>query len=346
MIHHWRTSPTDRQAGVVERQERWIGANCEATTGLPGTFRVVYPPVEGAAGGTMAMALLPRGSGVADLADPTSTLAGHCETIGSDPWGSVRHEDGVDGWESGEFKFRPEEQRGGWCEFRHEGESPLLDAGAYTLVVAAIDGGRWNDSGVAPSTIACLELDVEIDGDTVVELPALAPCHPDSVSGPRGEDPWRSRPPVDPATPGTGTLRVVVPAAAIPERATPGEIQVVVLPTGTTLNDVGREEVWPVGAAVTWLPEAAEFGRRVLTIPVVALPAGGSPRAFEPHWLLGQPAEDLVRPALLGPGAYDVYVSLDQWDEEADEDLSLCAQFVVSIDGNTVAEAPDLELCA
>jgi hypothetical protein len=94
------------------------------------------------------------------------------------------------------------------------------------------------------------------------------------------------------------------------------------------------------------LPEAAEFGRRVLTIPVVALPAGGSPRAFEPHWLLGQPAEDLVRPALLGPGAYDVYVSLDQWDEEADEDLSLCAQFVVSIDGNTVAEAPDLELCA
>ena len=347
LIDHWRASPSGRQVRVIERLERWVGVNCEATTGLPGTFRVVYPSVEGAAGGSMAMALLPRGSGVADLADPASTLAGACESIQSDPWGPVRHEDGtVDRWESEEFKFRFEEQRGGWCDFRHEGESPLLDAGAYTLVVAAIEGGRWNDSGVAPSTIACLELDVEIDGDTVVELPALAPCHPDSVSGPRPEDPWWRPPPVDPATPGTGTLRVVVPATAIPEDVSPGEIQVVVLPAGTTLNDVGREEVWPAGAAVTWLPDRAEFGHRKLTIPVAALPAGGSPRAFEPHWLFGRPAEDLVRPALLAPGAYDVHVSLDQWDEEAGEDVSLCAQFMVSIDGNTVAETPDLESCA
>ncbi len=137
----------------------------------------------------------------------------------------------------------------------------------------------------------------------------------------------------------------MVPAAAIPEHASPGGIQVVVLPAGTTLNDVGREEVWPAGAAATWLPDRAEFRRRGLTIPVVALPAGGSPRAFEPHWLLG-PADDLVRPVVLAPGAHDVYVSLDQWDEEAGEDVSLCARFVVSIDGNTVAETPDLELCA
>ena len=346
LIDHWRASPSGRQVRVIERLERWVGVNCEATTGLPGTFRVVYPSVEGAAGGSMAMALLPRGSGVADLADPTSTLAGQCESIGSDPWGSVRQEDGVDSWESEEFRFRLEEQRGGWCDFRHEGERPLLDAGAYTLVVAAIEGGRWSDSGAAPSTIACLELDVEIDGDTVVELPALSPCHPESLSGPRPEDPWRSRPPADPATPGTGALRVVVPAAAIPEDASPGGLQVVVLPAGTTLNDVGREEVWPAGAALTWLPDRAEFGRRGLAIPVAALPIGGSPREFEPHWLVGQPAEDLVRPALLAPGTYDVYVSLEQWDEEADEDAILCAQFVVSIDGDTVAETPDLELCA
>ena len=91
----------------------------------------------------------------------------------------------------------------------------------------------------------------------------------------------------------------MVPGTAIPEDVSPGEIQAVVLPAGTTLNDLGREEVWPAGAVVTWLPDRAEFGHVGLTIPVVALPAGGSPRAFEPHWLLGQPAKDLVRPTLL-----------------------------------------------
>ena len=77
-------------------------------------------------------------------------------------------------------------------------------------------------------------------------MPSLRPCAADLSELVVDPDPWRTPEPVDPATPGAGTLRVEVPSLVLPEGIDGddgGELMIVVLPAGTSLNEVGREQL-------------------------------------------------------------------------------------------------------
>ena len=176
----------------------------------------------------------------------TRVLAGTCAEIGTDPWGVWRDEAGrEERWESEEFRAE-RWQEDTLCDYRWEEGPARLDAGTYTLLAAVVEGGPGQD--VTGTASACAAFDVLVDGDTVIDVPDLPSCDID-LGG--SDDPWRNPPPVDPSTPGAGTLQIVFPDLIGDEHG--GEVNIVVLPGGTTLNDVGREQVWPVGATHTWL---------------------------------------------------------------------------------------------
>lgn len=324
----------------------WVSENCEAITGQPGTVKVLWPKIEGAAGDTLVVAVMERGATFEDLADPSLVLAGTCAEIQSDPWGVWRDEHGrEERWESEEFRAERWEE-GALCDY-NEQQAVRLDAGTYTMLAAVVEGrpGR-HATGTAS---ACSAFDVRIDGDTVVDVPTLPACDVD-LGG--SDDPWRNPPPVDPATQGAGTLHVVFPDLVAEERG--GELIVVVLPAGTTLNDVGREQVWPAGATRTWLIDEGtiEEGQTVgeVVVPVAELPATGSARALEPLWLAeGQPANRLPL-AVLAPGTYDVHVQIRIHDppEQEHSDRAKndrCGTFEVTIAGDTVVDLPELGEC-
>lgn len=351
VFEYWRRSPGGWVNGQLTAAiDGWVNANCEAITGRPGTVRVRFPKVEGAAGDTLVLAVMEKGAAFEDLSDPSSVLAGTCGDIQTDPWGVWRDEHGrEERWESEEFGADRWEGSP-FCDYRWEDDPARLDAGNYTMLAAIIGGRPSIELLGAPS--ACLAFDVRIDGDTVIDVPDLPSC--DANLG-DSDDPWRNPPSVDPSTPGAGTLQIVFPDLIGDEHG--GQVQIVVLPGDTTLNDVGREQVWPVGATQTWLispGETEQEGQEWLTgevnVPVAELPASGSPRSLEPHWLAERPPADRLPLAILAPGTYDVHVQLSIHDPpEADETESVrndrCVSFEVTIAGDIVVDLPELGEC-
>ena len=347
LLNYWRMGPTERVGyQITSALDGWTNDNCEAVTGQPGTVKVLFPKVEGAAGDTLVLALMPEGATIGDLTDPSRVLAGTCSEIASDPWGVWRGEDGrQERWASEEFRAERWEG-GGWCDYRREEEPARVDAGTYTMLAAVIEGRPDRELLGTPS--ACLAFDVRVERDTVIDVPTLPSC---DVALGGTDDPWRNPAPVDPTTPGAGTLQIVFPD--LDSVGQSGEVIVVVLPAGTTLNDVGREQVWPVGATQTWLPDPgarAERGPSAMTVPVAELPAGGSPRALDPNWLAENPPADRLPLVTLAPGAYDVHVQIRLHDPpEADYSESSqndrCGSFEVTIAGDTVVDLPELGEC-
>ena len=332
------------------RIDGWVNENCEAITGRPGTVKARFPKVAGAAGDTLVLAVMDRDATFEDLTDPTRVLAGTCAEIGSDPWGVWRDEAGrEERWDSEEFRVERWEE-GGLCDYdgrsRPSGSTPAT----YTLLAAVVEGRPGQD--VTGTASACAAFDVLVDGDTVIDVPDLPSCDVD-LGG--SDDPWRNPPPVDPSTPGAGTLQIVFPDLIGDEHG--GQVQIVVLPGDTTLNDVGREQVWPVGATQTWLFDPRETGQEgqewlagEVNVPVAELPASGSPRSLEPHWLAERPPADRLPLATLAPGVYDVHVQLTIHDPpEADVTASAendrCVSFEVTIAGDTVVDLPELGEC-
>jgi hypothetical protein len=134
---------------------------------------------------------------------------------------------------------------------------------------------------------------------------------------------------------------------------------VVVLPAGTTLNEVGREQVFPSGTGCVWLvPENQtpdHFELRPVEIPIGSLPPIGRPSCLDPFWLNGlqpipgdsrpgPPAEDSKLPlTVLAAGTYDVRV----WAFDGGrEHVKVCASFEVEISGDTTVDVPELEDCS
>ncbi len=254
----------------------------------------------GRAGATVIMALLPLGGTFADLADVPSTIAASCEVVGRDPWGVwIEQHDGVVDENRFESDFFRDER---WsedrlCGFHHEAEPPRSPRGAYTLV-GGVTWGSPGDPAEGIDLVSCVAIDVQVDSDTVVDLPPFEPC--DVRIGGGDPDPWRHPTPVDPSTPGSGTLKVLVPEFVMPPwigSRDGGELMVVALPAGATLNEVGRQQLWPAAAAATWLQPAGFRARRELArqgsalLPLAALPPSGRPVHLEPDWLAEDPPE-------------------------------------------------------
>jgi len=338
--------PADLTVELMGQVQAWVDANCAASTSRPGSLRVLWPRVEGRAGGTVIMALLPPGGIFDDLADVPSTIAAHCEGVGGDPWGVwiEQHDGGMEeGRHTSDF-FRDErwsEDR--LCGFHHDGEPPRIDAGQYTLV----GGIMWGDPGDPAEGIdlvSCVAIDVQIDSDTIVDLPPFAPC--DVRIGGGEPDPWRNPAPVDPSRPGAGTLRIELESIAMPPPFEDhnGSLDIVVLPAGTTLNEIGRQQAWPVGAASTQLSAEQHTDERwgAAHVPIAALPASGRPAAFAPDWLAQDPPDEKLPLTVLAPGSYDIHVQI--WTH-TEEEQSLCGVKEVVIDGDTVVGLPELGQC-
>jgi len=356
-------------AGLMSEVEAWVDANCDEVTGRPGTLKVFWPRVEGYAGGMVVMALVPLGGSYEDLADVPGTVAATCEGVRRDPWGvwleDHQDENGERIVEEGRFEsefFRDER----WsedhiCGFNHEAAPPQIDSGRYTLV-GGIMWGEPGDPTEGFDLVSCVAVDVMIDSDTVVDLPPFEPC--DVRVGAGGPDPWRHPSPVDPSTPGAGTLKVLVPELVTPPGTGSrhgGELMVVALPAGATLNEVGRRQLWPAAVVATSLPAAGSEHARELArqgsalLPLGALPPTGRPTHLDAGWLAEDPPEDKLPLALLPPGLYDLRFELRWHVDESDEvppaatvrwdEASLCAQSEVIIDGDVVVDLPELGEC-
>ncbi len=345
-------SPAHLTAPLMNEVQSWVDANCAEATGRPGTLRVRYPRVEGRAGGSVILALLPLGGSYEDLADVPSMVAAWCDGVGRDPWGVwlEEYEGGVEEVHSESDFFRAE-----WwsddhvCDFRHDLGPASIDAASYTLV-GGITWGGLGDPAEGIDLVSCLAVNIAIDSDTTVDLPPFEPC--DVRIGGGEPDPWRYSPVVNPSTPGAGTLRIELETMLTPppfeERY--GSLTVMVLPAGSTLNEVGRKQVWPAGAINTELvarrhaDEMARHGSMLL--PVATLPPSGHPIRLDPDWLAEGPPDDRLPFTTLAPGSYDVYVQVEvHMEEEREHPPQLCGRTEVLINGDTVIALPELGEC-
>jgi hypothetical protein len=128
-----------------------------------------------------------------------------------------------------------------------------------------------------------------------------------------------------------------------------GELMIIVLPAGTTLNDVGREEVWPSGGFRTHLerrgdqPHVEELLRLgAVAAPVMEVPPTGVFGHLEPFWLHDAPPDRLPL-TLLAPGDYDVHVQVSGHADEFED--KRCGRTQVTVDGDTVIDMPELGVC-
>ncbi len=334
---------------TIERIDGWVEQNCDRAGGQPGRVKVVWPEIDGAAGSMIVLAVMPAGATVDDLGDVDAREAGFCQGVASDPWGYEVDGDGRrHQWESDWLLSGAPE---GWdrttlCDFDWEAGPTLLDSGPYTLLVVMVPGGVSDRTLPAPT--ACTALDIVVDGDTTVPLPPLPACAaelPDLVVEP---EPWQIPDRVDPATPGAGTLRVTLPSLILPEEIQGqhgGEVSIVVLQAGTTLNEIGREQVWPNGGFRTWLEPSSRPGIEgvgAIDLPVMEVPPTGVFGWFEPSWL-AEASDDQLPLAVLAPGNYDVHADITGHSDRGED--RRCGHTTVTIDGPTVIDLPELGDC-
>ncbi len=180
-------------------------------------------------------------------------------------------------------------------------------------------------------------------------LPEPGPCELGPLAGSPEEIARRAAPA---ATADMGTLRVVV-TDVLSEHGSGASLYSFVLPAGTTLNDVGRGDAWPLGAAAAMvIPEdlrnsgllstIAEDG---ITLPLFRYEAGEGFLVGALGYL--QRVSRLPPPAPVPDGDYTVYLYRELHLDEFEEGIPAahCAAFPVTVDGDTVVTAPAWEVC-
>ncbi len=339
--------------------EDWVDRNCTGVGG-PGVVEVELPRVSGAAGGSFAVALGEVGAGVDDLTDANRFVRGACEPISRSPFGVGRAHDGSEEPVRWRLRARPDvvDESPYLCE-GWEDERPV-EPGTYGLVVAQYPGLGLAALDAAARPSHCLTIEVEVAGDTLVQLPELPPC---DVEVPESER-WQLAEPVDPSVPGAGTLAVRFPNAHVPESAAEGEVpqvevRVLALPAGTTLNQVGREQVAPSGAACVELAEDRvdpELGERPVVLPLASLAPGFQPGCLDAAWLNGEgpapgqrrgepPAAEELSAVVLARGAYDLRLQAVYHDPEEGAQSRCATLRDVVVDGDTIVDLPVFEEC-
>jgi hypothetical protein len=356
--------PTDRHRPVDNRLQEWVTQNCE-TAGSPGRLIVGFNEgIADAPGSSLVVALVRKGGSVTDLVDPKRLVGSLCERIGRNPWepfwrdpnGDVEYQTWALNAEPGENQESP-----GLC---WHGDQRVFAGGDYTLVVAVFHGGLERSDtreGLPPPTL-CLEQGVQIAGDTEVLLASPGPCDIGDWPAGAAEDPWRNPPPVDADAPGAGTLKVVVPSLmadlVVPSLTQEADdtdgarLSIVTLPIGTTLNELGREEVWPLSVVCVDLPPSSHVGQEVrrqfersASLPIGPVPLLGAPVCLEAWWLVEDPPDDRLPVALLPPGAVTVLASIEYFTRDGQSETSFCASFDVVIKGDTVVDIPEWGEC-
>ena len=333
-------------AGHREVITAWSADNCEVVgaSGMAGTVRV-----EGPAGGPdrLLMAAVPRGADLGEIDDASDFLGVACSDehwVGQSWSVPLLDRDGDFNWP---------------CTALHMSHvvvtEALLPAGDYDLFVGTFPTGFGDFDVYVPAPETCAVVPFTVDGDIQITVPDLEPCGLGPLAGSAEEIAWRQPPPT-PVGP-TGTLWVVLTEyfSEGGERIGYGMYRMVVLPHGTTLNDVGIGEVWPVGSGCLGYRPLENFDRDVrativsdgVPVPISGFPVTGDVGqcveasvylGFEDHRVSPDPVE-------LAAGDYDIYLVRETYVDGDDEDRFLCATLMVSVSGETVVEAPPLEDC-
>ncbi len=352
---------------LIEPIATWARANCDATTtsGASGTLTVRLQLTDDSLGSTAFIAVVEPGAPITGLESTAGLLGGDCRAI-------------IEPSSRGQIEATMLEPRGSsWlCEFvarEGGGEGVRLDAGTYDVVVLTVTGlNQASLNRFIPPPERCVRFPVLIGGDTEVDAPPLEPCDLGPIAGDPADAAAMRAPVVDPGEPGAGTLTVILPDAISPaarpgvdaaSQEAGGTIVAVALPSGTTLDEVGRREVWPSGVvcAQTVTPEfIAARGAgderdvmRARSLPLLTLPATGRPPHCLPFWAsesddrLGQGAYE---PVTLAAGVYDLYLeaSGDLGDIGAHVADRRCFRQEVEVDGDVEVDVPpatDWEVC-
>ncbi len=359
---------------AVETMATWVDANCDSaslTGGAPGTLSVRIRPHADLMGRTILLVLLPIGTEFGAVRNSSDYLGAWCaeqpqpveeferevarqeRESGRDP------EEIADEWMQPQ-SLRPVGQVTGdhvasVCHILRHGNELVVPGGPYELFAGTFIGepGSYTLHFGAPER--CGQMTVAVDGDTVVNLPALEECDLEPIGRPE-ELARRTAAPFEPG----GTLQVELPSGFGPEEFASCELSAVLLPVGTTLNDIGRGDVWPSAAARMHLPTvrhiddpaAVRLGNESGLVPILGVGSTGSPVRLHLQ-VDGNRAWDasLPDPVPLAAGSYDL--RLEEWclrDEHVDDpgpdDMrTRCASITVEIDGDTVVAAPEFGAC-
>lgn len=345
---------------LIEPVATWAEANCHTATrsNAPGTLTVRLQLPDDSLGSTAFVAVLEPGTPITALESNASLLGGNCLAIGERP---SEHQ----------IEAPMLEPRGtsALCDFvagERSIEAAQLDAGTYDVVVLTVTGlstGTLNR--FIPPPERCVRFPVVVGGDTDVDAPALEECELGPLAGDPSDAAAVRAPVVDPTEPGAGTLTVILPDAISPatepdvdtaSQESGGSIVAVALPSGTTLDEVGRREVWPSGvvcaqtvtrefAATRGVEDEGE-ATRARALPLLTLPPTGQPPHCLPPWAnesdrrLDQGAYE---PVTLARGVYDLYLEANTseiGDIGAHVAERRCFQQEVEVDGDVEIEVP------
>ncbi len=315
----------------------------------------------------MVVVVVEPGSPITSLESNAALLGGNCLPVNEPP-------------STTPFEALIVEPRGTsrLCDFLFdEGgpESAQLDAGTYDVVVLTVTGLSEGDlSRFIPPPERCVRFPVVVGGDTDVDAPPLEPCDLGPIAGDPADAAVLRAPVVDPTEPGAGTLTMVVPDAISPTsrpdvdvatQEASGSFLAIALPSGTTLDEVGRREVWPSGAvciesitpefAATRGADDENEAMRARSVPLLMLPPTGSPPVCLQAWA-GASDDRFARggvyePVTLAGGIYDLYLEANPDGLGAigpDSDGRRCFRQQVEIDGDveiTVPPATDWGSC-
>jgi len=150
----------------------------------------------------------------------------------------------------------------------------------------------------------------------------------------------------------------------VPEGAAEGdahqvEVTVIALPAGTTLNEVGREQVAPSGVGCVLLADDRgdpELGVRPVELPLGPLAPGFQPGCLDSVWLNGldpapgqrrgePPAAEELSAVLLAPGTYDLRLQAVHHDPDLGQQSRCATMPDVVVHGDTVVDVPAFGEC-
>jgi hypothetical protein len=365
---------------------RWVEGNCDATAavsgtaGDPGSVALWLRPQPQTAGQLLVAALLPPGTDFATNRSPGDLIAGRCTEANFQPgeweWmldeaARAATESGVDpeGFmkehfahqlsrllfpvhEGQEVDYADKDFCGFVGSFSEE-DAALVPSGTYELFIGTYNGspGAYGLYSSAPEY--CAQIPVTVSGDTVVDIPQLEACSLKAIGRPE-EIARRTPPPFEPG----GTLQIEVPSPVQSEDYDHCNLTGSLLPAGTTLNDVGRGDIWPSGVFnlarpnIRMLEEGGE--QRWVEIPglvpILDMPPAGhggnrlmSDFANAASWDSAFPA-----PTPLAAGAYDLRIEHACENEDAHDEGDMflrCGFVTVEVSGATIVKMPVLGAC-
>ncbi|MFV1971012.1 MAG: hypothetical protein ACC683_08430 [Acidimicrobiia bacterium] len=378
-LREWGVLPWDEAKAAsdaaLDRIGRWVEANSDPsaiTTGAPGSLSIRIVPHEQLTARTVVAVLLPAGTDFGSVRSADDYVALICTGARESPeeWerglehaaqeaegtGMTPEEYALEHWIDAD-PLRPLRQEGGDHEssvcnlIRHEEGDAIVPGGSYELFVGAYVGDPGNYGVYFAAPEHCTQFPVIINGDTIIDLPELEPCDLEPMGRPE-EIARRTLPAFEPG----GTLRVEVDSAIMPEEFDHCGLSAVLLPAGTTLNDIGKGDAWPsgvfsLGRQNSEYVEGGEEQRWAQApglVPILPAPPSGTGEVrLQAHIRPDGPWDTFFPdPVPLAAGSYDLRIEEGCNREGEDFDTLWCGFVAVKVDGDTVVGMPELEDCS